>query len=34
VGEAAGLPIVFWLMAASFLLAALAVLPIRERRRA
>jgi MFS family permease len=34
VGEAAGLPIVFWLMAASFLLAALAVLPIRECRRA
>jgi MFS family permease len=31
-GEANGLPIVFWLMAVSFLLAALTVLPIRERR--
>ena len=29
-GEAAGLPLAFWLMAVSFLLAALAVLPIRE----
>jgi len=29
-GNQAGLPIVFWLMAASFVLAALAVLPIRE----
>ena len=29
-GEAAGLPIAFWLMAASFVLAAMAVLPIRE----
>ena len=28
-GEAAGLPIVFWLMAVSFVLAALSVLPIR-----
>jgi MFS family permease len=33
-GEAAGLPIVFLLMAGSFLLAGLAVLPIREPRRA
>jgi len=32
-GEAAGLPIVFVLMAVSFLLAALAVIPIRERFR-
>ena len=32
-GEAAGLPIVFLLMAGSFLLAGLAVLPIREPRR-
>jgi hypothetical protein len=35
-GEAAGLPIAFWLMAGSFLLAGLAVLPIRAggwRRR-
>jgi MFS family permease len=29
-GNQAGLPIVFWLMAGSFVLAALAVLPIRE----
>jgi MFS family permease len=29
-GEAVGLPLAFWLMAVSFLLAALAVLPIRE----
>ena len=29
-GEATGLPVVFGLMAASFVLAALAVLPIRE----
>ena len=33
-GEATGLPIVFGLMAVSFLLAALAVVPIRERFRA
>ena len=33
-GEAVGLPIVFVLMAASFLLAGLSVLPIREPRRA
>ena len=32
-GEATGLPIVFGLMAVSFLLAALAVVPIRERFR-
>jgi len=32
-GEAAGLPIVFVLMAVSFTLAALAVIPIRERFR-
>ena len=32
-GEAVGLPIVFGLMAASFLLAGLSVLPIREPRR-
>src|SRR5262245_11370340 len=32
-GEAAGLPVVFVLMAVSFLLAGLAVLPIRERFR-
>ncbi len=31
-GNGAGLPIVFWLMAASFVAAALAVLPIREER--
>lgn len=30
-GEAVGLPVVFWLMAATFLLAALAVVPIRGR---
>jgi MFS family permease len=29
-GEPTGLPVVFWMMAISFLLAALAVLPIRE----
>jgi MFS family permease len=33
-GEAAGLPIVFWLMAASFAAAALTVLPVRGPRRA
>jgi MFS family permease len=32
-GEATGLPIVFWLMAVSFILAALAVLPIRAGGR-
>jgi MFS family permease len=32
-GEAVGLPIVFWLMAVSFILAALAVLPIRAGGR-
>ena len=32
-GEADGLPVVFWLMAASFVLAALAVVPIREPAR-
>jgi hypothetical protein len=32
-GEANGLPIVFVLMALSFLLAALSVVPIRERFR-
>ena len=32
-GNRAGLPIVFWLMAISFVLAALAVLPIREPQR-
>jgi MFS family permease len=32
-GEQAGLPLVFWLMAMSFVLAALAVLPIREPAR-
>jgi MFS family permease len=32
-GEPVGLPVVFWLMAASFLLAALAVIPIREPDR-
>jgi MFS family permease len=31
-GSTVGLPVVFWLMAASFLLAALAVIPVRERR--
>ena len=33
-GEPTGLPVVFWLMAGSFVLAALAVVPIREPRRA
>ena len=33
-GEPTGLPVVFWLMAISFLLAALSILPIREPRRA
>jgi MFS transporter, FSR family, fosmidomycin resistance protein len=33
VGDSAGLPIVFWIMAASFALAALAVLPIRTAPR-
>jgi MFS family permease len=32
-GEPTGLPVVFWLMAASFVLAALAVIPIREPAR-
>jgi MFS family permease len=32
-GDQAGLPLVFWLMAISFVLAALAVLPIREPAR-
>jgi MHS family proline/betaine transporter-like MFS transporter len=32
-GEPTGLPLVFWLMAGSFVLAALAVIPIRERTR-
>jgi MFS family permease len=32
-GEPAGLPMVFWLMAATFILAALAVLPVRAGRR-
>jgi hypothetical protein len=32
-GEPVGLPIVFWLMAATFVLAALAVLPVRAGRR-
>jgi len=32
-GEPTGLPVVFWLMAISFLLAALSILPIREPRR-
>jgi MFS family permease len=32
-GEAAGLPIVFWLMAGTFVIAALAVLPVRAGRR-
>ena len=32
-GDPRGLPIVFWLMAISFVLAALAVLPIREPAR-
>lgn len=33
VGDSAGLPIVFWIMASSFALAALAVLPIRTTPR-
>jgi MFS family permease len=32
-GEPTGLPVVFWLMAISFLLAALSILPIREPAR-
>src|SRR6266550_2780131 len=32
-GEPTGLPVVFWLMAASFVLAALSVIPIREPAR-
>ena len=32
-GESAGLPIVFWLMAGAFILAALAVLPVRAGQR-
>ena len=32
-GEQAGLPVVFWLMAGTFVLAALSVVPIRERLR-
>jgi MFS family permease len=32
-GEAAGLPMVFWLMAATFVLSALAVLPVRTAQR-
>jgi MFS family permease len=32
-GEAAGLPIVFWLMAGAFVLAALSILPVRAGRR-
>jgi MFS family permease len=32
-GESTGLPIVFWLMAGTFLLAGLAVLPVRAGRR-
>lgn len=32
-GNAAGLPVVFWLMAATFVLAALSVLPIRAEQR-
>jgi len=32
-GEPTGLPVVFWLMAISFVLAALAVIPIREPAR-
>jgi MFS family permease len=32
-GESAGLPLVFWLMAASFVVAALAVVPVRAGRR-
>jgi MFS family permease len=33
-GEPTGLPVVFWLMAGSFILAALSVIPIREPARA
>jgi MFS family permease len=33
IGNAAGLPIVFWLMAISFVLAALAVVPVRRGGR-
>lgn len=33
-GEAAGLPIVFWLMAAAFVAAAVAILPVRAEERA
>src|SRR5688500_5177171 len=32
-GEAAGLPMVFWLMAATFVLSALTVLPVRTAPR-
>ena len=32
VGEGAGLPIVFWVMAGAHLLAALAILPVRASR--
>jgi MFS family permease len=32
-GEPAGIPIVFWLMAGTFILAALSVLPVRAGRR-
>jgi MFS family permease len=32
-GEPVGLPVVFWLMAGSFILAAVSVIPIREPRR-
>jgi MFS family permease len=32
-GEPTGLPVVFWLMAGSFILAAMAVIPIREPAR-
>jgi MFS family permease len=32
-GEPIGLPLIFWLMAISFVLAALAVIPIREPAR-
>lgn len=32
-GETAGVPVVFWIMAASFVLAALSTLPIDTRRR-
>ena len=33
-GDQAGLPVVFWFMAISFVLAALAIVPIREPARA